>query len=124
MKFLIDANLSPRVAGRLSAAGHDAVHVNDVGLGTAEDDVILQRAADAGEVIVSADADFGALLALRRQASPSVVLLRSSDHLTPDEQGDLILRAIDAVAEDLVAGAIASVTPSRVRMRTLPVHDE
>jgi predicted nuclease of predicted toxin-antitoxin system len=124
MKFLIDANLSPRVARRLSATTHEAVHVNDAGLGTAADDVILQRAADAGEVIISADADFGALLALRRQASPSVVLLRSSDHLTPDEQSDLIIRALDTVAEDLVAGAIASVTPSRIRIRTLPVHDE
>lgn len=123
MRFLVDANLSPRVARRLSAEGHDAVHVEDVGLGSADDEVILNRAADAGEVIVSADADFGALLALRRQANPSVVLLRSSDHLTPDEQGDLIIRVIGSVAEDLVAGAIASVTPARVRIRPLPVHD-
>ncbi|CAN5411358.1 hypothetical protein BH23ACT9_BH23ACT9_28460 [soil metagenome] len=123
MRFLIDANLSPRVARHLTATAHDAVHVSDVGLGTADDEVILQRAADAGEVIVSADADFGARLALRRQARPSVVLLRSSDHLTPDEQADLILRAIETVAEDLVAGAIASVTPGRVRIRALPVHD-
>ena len=123
MKFLIDANLSPRVARLLNATVHEAIHVNDVGLGTAEDDVILQRAADAGEVIISADADFGAMLALRRQASPSVVLLRSSDHLTPDEQSDLIIRAIGTVVADLVAGAIASVSPGRVRIRTLPVRD-
>jgi predicted nuclease of predicted toxin-antitoxin system len=62
MRFLIDANLSPKVAARLREAGHEATHVNDVGLTTADDDVILARAAEAGEVIVTADADFGALL--------------------------------------------------------------
>jgi hypothetical protein len=32
LRLLIDANLSPRVAARLCAAGHDAVHMADCGL--------------------------------------------------------------------------------------------
>ena len=32
MKFLIDNNLSPLLADALKAAGHDAVHVRDLGL--------------------------------------------------------------------------------------------
>jgi addiction module HigA family antidote len=32
MRFLIDNNLSPLLAGELRVAGHDAVHVRDYGL--------------------------------------------------------------------------------------------
>lgn len=121
MKFLVDANLSPRIAERVREAGHEAVHVADIGLVSADDDVILQRAVDADEVIVTADADFGTLLALGGHARPSVVLLRSSDHLAPDGQAALLLRAVERVADDLAAGAVATVTPGRIRVRSLPV---
>jgi predicted nuclease of predicted toxin-antitoxin system len=83
MKLLVDENLSARVANILRDAGHDAVHVTAVGLGSTNDEVILRVAADDGSVIVTADADFGTLLALRGHHRPSVLMLRSSDHLTP-----------------------------------------
>jgi len=83
MKTLVDENLSVRVASTLRDAGHDAVHVTTVGLANTDDDVILRSAADDGRIIVTADADFGALLALRRDRRPSVLMLRSSDRLTP-----------------------------------------
>lgn len=89
MKFLVDANLSPRVADRIGRAGHEAVHVHEIGLTTADDEAILNRASEVGDVIVTADADFGTLLAFSGYARPSVVLLRSSDHLTRDDQADL-----------------------------------
>ena len=37
MKLLLDANLSPEVARLLKEAGHDAIHVADIGLLTATD---------------------------------------------------------------------------------------
>ena len=75
MRFLVDANLSPRVAAGLTSAGFDSVHVAEVGLLTASDQAILDYAAENGLVIVSADTDFGELLALSRGAiRPSAVL--------------------------------------------------
>jgi predicted nuclease of predicted toxin-antitoxin system len=71
--------------------------------------------------IVTADADFGTLLALRGAHRPSVLMLRSSDHLTPEQQADLITVAIGRVESELAHGAIASVTPERIRFRTLPI---
>ena len=120
MKLLIDGNLSPRVARLLREAGHDAAHVIELGLGNTDDPLILTAAADDARTLVTADTDFGALLAARGTSSPSVVMLRSSDHLTPDEQAQLIATVLARVGDDLEDGAIASVTPGRIRLRTLP----
>src|ERR1022692_1687229 len=72
MRLLIDANLSPRVAAGLRSAGLDARHVADAGLVTAADEAILEHAAANDLVIISADSDFGELLAASPGAtSPS-----------------------------------------------------
>ena len=121
MRLLIDENLSPRVARLLREAGHDAAHVVEVGLGNTDDPVILGAAADDARIVVTADTDFDALLAARGTSSPSVVMLRSSDHLTPDEQAQLIVTVTTRVGGELEDGAIASVTPQRIRLRSLPI---
>jgi predicted nuclease of predicted toxin-antitoxin system len=64
LRFLVDANLSPRVAARLRSSGHDVAHVGDEGLLTADDQTILAHASSMGRTIVSADADFATLLAV------------------------------------------------------------
>ena len=121
MRLLVDENLSPRVARLLRDAGHDAAPVVEVGLGNTDDPLILGAAADDARTIVTADTDFGALLATRGTSSPSVVMLRSSDHLTPDEQAQLIVTVTTRVGGELEDGAIASVTPQRIRLRSLPI---
>lgn len=80
MRILVDNALSPMLARGLQEAGHDAVHVRDYGLGDASDETICLRAAEEGRVIVSADTDFGTLLAVREEEGPSVVLLRRISH--------------------------------------------
>ena len=76
MRLLVDNNLSPTLVERLTRGGHDAVHVRAYDLHAAPDKVVLQRARDEGRVLVSADTDFGALLARQHDEQPSVLLLR------------------------------------------------
>ncbi|HEY1522804.1 MAG TPA: DUF5615 family PIN-like protein [Solirubrobacteraceae bacterium] len=67
MRFLIDNALSPLDAEELRAAGHDAVHVRDHGLQAASDEEIFERARREKRSVVSADTDFGTILATRRE---------------------------------------------------------
>lgn len=76
MRLLIDANLSPRVAEGLRSAGYDAGHVADLDMVTATDEQIFDRAVADDLVVVTADSDFGKLLALRRASNPSVIHVR------------------------------------------------
>jgi predicted nuclease of predicted toxin-antitoxin system len=122
VRLLIDANLSPKVAARLRAAGHDAVHVADIGMLAAPDQAILAHAASSGLVIISADTDFGELLAVTGATRPSVVLLRSADHLTPDQQATLLVANLTPIAAELDSGAAVSIARGRLRVRPLPVH--
>lgn len=96
-------------------------HVGDQGLLTADDQTILAHASSVGRTIVSADADFAALLAVAGRSEPSLVLLRSADRLTPDQQADVILANLDTVGPDLKSGALVSIGRGHLRVRTLPI---
>lgn len=122
MKLLIDANLSPRVVARLRAAGYDADHVGDHSLVSADDEKILRHASQIDAVVISADSDFATLLALGGLVSPSLVLLRSADHLTPDGQADLLSTNLPAVEKELTAGSVVSLSQHHLRVRPLPLR--
>ena len=122
MRFLLDQNQSPLLLGALTAAGHDAVHVRDLGMSRATDRVILEYAVTDQRIVLSSDTDFGELLAMSNDALPSVVLLRRQGDRRAAQIAALVLANLDAVSEDLAAGAIVVLETDRVRVRRLPLR--
>jgi predicted nuclease of predicted toxin-antitoxin system len=58
LNFLVDHQLPVALARFISAQGHHAVHVRDIGLMEVEDTAIWQHAGRHGIVVISKDEDF------------------------------------------------------------------
>lgn len=121
MKFLIDNALSPLVADGLKSAGYDTVHVRNYGMQSASDTKILERALNENRVIVSADTDFGTLLAVRTEIKPSFILFRGMTTRRPDKQIKVLLANLPDLTESLEKGCIIVFDQNRIRVRNLPI---
>ena len=117
MNFLIDENLAPRLASELVGAGHDAVHVAELGLRSSPDQEILKVAFNQGRILISCDTDFGQLIERDSSGSPSLVLIRRmSDYRVKAILGRVLL-LLPVHSEVLTSGGIVVVDGLRERVR-------
>ena len=121
MKFLIDNALSPLVGEALVRVGHDAVHVRELAMASASDQAIFDRAVRDDRIVVSSDTDFGALLAMRKENRPSVILFRHGSQHRPADQSALLAANLPQLATALESGSIVVIQPDRIRIRALPL---
>lgn len=120
MKFPADAGISSKTVSFLNAAGHDAVHVRQIGLQRASDADIVRRARQEGRVVLTFDLDFGQILALGVADSPSVVIFRLSDETSMSVSWKLEA-VITGRRAELEQGALILVEDGRYCMRLLPI---
>ena len=99
MKFLLDAQLPPRLVKAIARAGHEAKHVYDCGLLTAKDRDIWKYAAKA--VVITKDADFAAMW-MQAGRGPAVVWLRLGN-----VSNDVLIAALIAALPEIVAAVEA-----------------
>lgn len=121
MRFLVDNNLSPAVAKLLTDAGHEAVHLREYGLQAAPDPVVLARARDEDRILISADTDFGTLLAREHADRPSVLLVRRLVGRRAADQAAVIIANLPTVEDDLASGAVVVLADDWLRVRRLPL---
>lgn len=122
MRLLIDNALSPLVAEGLRVAGYDAIHIRDKTSPAASDDVVLDLALSDDRVLISADTDFGDILAERQINKPSFVLLRPVPE-TINDQIAVLVSNLPQLETELERGVVAVIEGFRIRLRGLPIHD-
>jgi predicted nuclease of predicted toxin-antitoxin system len=98
VKFLVDAQLPPRLARALIKAGHDAKHTIELPDGNHSSDTDVTVVADVeGRVVVSKDADFRISHQLRGR--PRRLLIVAMGNVTNND----LLAAFDVHLEVIVA---------------------
>jgi predicted nuclease of predicted toxin-antitoxin system len=98
LKLLFDANLSPKLVGRLDDLFPGSVHVFETGLAqNTPDQTIWEYARANGFTIITADSDF-LYLAQSRGAPPKVVRIENCDYRTTEVE-DLLRRQAISIAE-------------------------
>jgi len=121
LNFLIDNALSPIFSKQLQAHGYDAIHVRDINMQTCSDEEIFERAQKEKRIIVSADTDFGTILALRNEQFPSVIIFRRTKNRKPIEQAMLLFTNLKEIESALERGSIVIIEDKRIRIRSLPI---
>lgn len=91
-------------------------------MSTARDQEIMDSAPAETRVVVSADTDFGKLLARTNAGSPSVVLLRGRDHRRAAQVAELLALNLATIEDDLQAGAVVVFDEGSIRVRRLPLR--
>ena len=120
MKFPADMGISPRVVSALRERGHEAIHLQEQGLGKLPDGDVLAKARVEGCVLLTHDLDFGDILAASGGTLPSVIIFRLKD-MRADNVNFHLFSILEKQTAALEKGVVCSVTERRVRIRELPI---
>lgn len=105
MKLLVDMNLSPTWCSLLEAEGWEAVHWSAVGNPAAPDNEVMHWARSNGQVVLTHDLDFSAILAATEATGPSVIQVRTQD-VRPSSLGPRLIVWLRQYTTQLETGAI------------------
>ena len=113
MKLLLDTCLAATAKAELQAAGHDVVWIGDRQPDPG-DDVILAEAHRDERILITLDKDFGEMAVVR--GSPHYGIIRLVDTAS-GQQAATIEVILTKHGAELLAGAIVTAEPGRLRIR-------
>ena len=121
MKFLVDMALSPKTVKFLKQKGYNAVRVNEVFEGEGIDDnSIFKYARDNDFCLITADLDFGEILAFTQSKTPSTIILRLEDpRITKINR--VLEESLPKLEQAIIKGSIIILQDRRIRIRELPI---
>ena len=114
MKLLLDSCIWPGAKEPIQRAGHSVEWVGDWSADPGDDE-ILAHAANARQVVVTLDKDFGELAVAFGRKHTGIVRLVDVRHT---EQADRCLELISRYSTELEQGAIVTSEPGRMRIRS------
>ena len=118
MRFLVDENAGPSVAGWLRHQGHEVFSVHEAARGV-DDEQILQKAFVEHWIIITSDKDFGEKIYREQWPHRGVVLLRLDDERVANKTA--VIQRLLKNYSDRLADTCVVVTESRVRFARLDV---
>jgi predicted nuclease of predicted toxin-antitoxin system len=123
VRFLLDADMARSNATALRDLGHDVSDVRDIGLGSASDDEIFERAQAEQRIIVTADLDFADVRAYPPGTHAGVIVLRLPDHFRTAEVNRILETAIQNLEQVDVGRALVVVEANTIRIRRAAQRD-
>ena len=116
-RFLIDEDLPRSLAATLSAAGHAAEDIRDLGLTGASDDVVLARASASGSVLLTGDLGLASLLSHPPGTHHGLILVRGFHRGTIRSLIEAVCENLGRLSQDDLRGTIIVIQPGRLRIR-------
>jgi predicted nuclease of predicted toxin-antitoxin system len=107
----------------LSERGWNAIHWINVGQHDAPDTQIMQYAKEHDYTVFTDDLDFASTLWNTKQTKPSVIQIRGQD-VRPEARIDQVELALSRTTKELELGALVTINPHNIRLRTLPFGTE
>ncbi|OGP80036.1 MAG: toxin-antitoxin system, toxin component, PIN family protein [Deltaproteobacteria bacterium RBG_16_49_23] len=120
MKLLLDTCVWGGALKELQNNGHDVFWAGEWPTDPGDDE-ILDHAYHENRILVTLDKDFGELAIVRGVPHAGIIRLVN---LRARQQADACLRVIGLHGDDLMAGAIITVEPNRMRIRLSTGREE